>query len=58
MVGSQWRASDVAAGRFAQASEPAASGQTIERAIAAGAGQIIDGEPVEFERMVPPSGNL
>ena len=32
--------------------------ETAERAIDAGAGGVVDGGPVEFERVVPPSGNL
>jgi len=31
---------------------------TAERAIDAGADQVVEGGPVEFERQVPPSGNL
>ena len=31
---------------------------TAERALNAGAGQVIAGGPVEFDRVVPPSGNL
>ena len=31
---------------------------TAERAIDAGAGQVLAGGPVEFDRVVPPSGNL
>jgi transposase InsO family protein len=34
------------------------STETAERAIDAGAGAVVDGGPVEFERQVPPSGNL
>jgi transposase InsO family protein len=41
------------------ASVPApASTPTAERALDAGAGQIVAGGPVEFERVVPASGNL
>jgi transposase InsO family protein len=36
----------------------AASTPTAERALDAGAGQVVAGGPVEFDRVVPPSGNL
>jgi transposase InsO family protein len=43
----------------ALASVPApASTPTAERAIDAGAGQVVAGGPVEFDRVIPPSGNL
>jgi transposase InsO family protein len=42
---------------LASAPEPTGT-PTVERAIDAGAGRVSDGGPVEFERVIPPSGNL
>src|SRR3954449_11323417 len=44
-------------GALASVPAPAAT-PTAARAIDAGAGQVVEGGPVEFERHVPPSGNL
>lgn len=44
-------------GALASAPEPAPT-PTAERAVDAGAAPAVEGGPVEFERVVPPSGNL
>jgi transposase InsO family protein len=44
-------------GALATVPEPQAT-TTAERALDAGAGPVAEGGPVEFERVIPPSGNL